>query len=426
MSIESIKLPVADLTMGMVVVKLDRPWLETPFKMQGFKIATPGEIRQLATYCQHVYVDIGRGVVPPIGKGQRVLLDEAGEIVNLSGVIGLTAPRARAVTDYALPPPAHDYAIASTFDDELPQARAAMAETKTAMQQLTARLAAAEPAELEVVKAAVSALEDSVLRNPDPALLLRALVAREPFSLRHCVNSAVLAITIARELGLRRQAIHELAMGVLLADIGKLRLPRELLRTTRRLTRRENEVMQQHVAHGVEMAKALGSLTPGTIAIIRTHHERFNGSGYPEGLVGGELPLATRVAGLADSFDALTSERAYAAAVPLHEATQELYAATVELFQRDLVERFLQALGTYPVGSVVALSDGSLALVLAQNRQRRLLPRVLCLTDGARQPLPQPVARDLMQGGGRPLTVREVVDPLAVGLPRPAVGLLPQ
>lgn len=371
-------------------------------------------------------MDIGRGVVPPIGKGQRVLLDEAGEIVNLSGVIGNAAPRARSVTDHALPAPAHDYAITSTFDAELPQARAAMAATKAAMQQLTARLAAAEPAELDSVKVAVAALEESVLRNPDPALLLRALVAREPFSLRHCVNSSVLAITIARELGLRRQAIHELAMGVLLADIGKLRLPRELLRTTRRLTRRENEVMQQHVSHGVEMAKALGNLTPGTIAIIRTHHERFNGSGYPEGLVGGELPLATRIAGLADSFDALTSERGYATAVPVHEAMQELYAATVELFQRDLVERFFQALGTYPVGSMVALSDGSLALVLAQNRQRRLLPRVLSLTDAARQTLPQPVVRDLMQTGGSPLTVREVVDPLAVGLPRPSVGLLPR
>lgn len=432
MNIESIKLPVTDLTKGMVVIKLDRPWLETPFKMQGFRIGSQAELRQLAKYCKHVYVDSRRGVAPPIGKGERVLLTMDGEVVNVTGVItgaGSTSRpselRVRAVDDYALPSPGGEYPVGVAFDVELPQARAAVAATKTAMRELMQQLQQRGVGDLGGVKAGIGALEESMLRNPDPALLLRALAADEPFSHRHCVNSTILAIALGRELGLKRQPLHELAMGVLLADIGKTQLPPELLRTARRLTRKENEIMKLHVAYGVEMARAMGGLTPGTIELIGSHHERFNGSGYPDGLVGGELSLAARIAGLADTFDAITSERTYSSAIPVHEAMQELYAATVEIFQRELVERFFQALGTYPVGTVVALSDGALALVLAQNRQRRLLPRVLRLTDANRQPLAQTTVLDLVEVRQPALTVREVVDPAACGLAQPTAAVLP-
>lgn len=428
MNIETLKIDVADLTLGMLVVKLDRPWLETPFKLQGFKIQKAAELRQLAKYCKHVYIDVERGVLPPGGKGVRVTLSEDGEHVADGGFIAAakavpSAARARLVDQYALPPPAATYARTTDFATELPRAVAAVGAAKTAMRALMDALRAGRPGELTAVKDAVAELEESILRQPDAALLVRALAADQPFSLRHCVHSTILAIAIGRELGLKRQAIHELGIGMLLADIGKLRLPMELLRANRRLTRHETEIIKLHVKYGVEMAGKLGGLTPGTLVIVASHHERFNGSGYPEGLRGGEISLGARVAGLADTFDAVTSERAYSTPIATHEVLQELYAAPVDLFQRELVAVLIQALGTHPIGSLVRLSDASVALVVAINPQRRLLPKVMRLTDPALRPLAVPEPLDLASAEPA-LTVTEVFDPAAAGVAYPTSDLI--
>jgi len=430
-NIETLKLPVSELVLGMHVVRLDRPWLETPFKIQGFKIRTPQEIRQLARHCKFVYIDVERGVLPPRGKGERVVLSEDGEAVAANTFIPVSSSggrdrnaraQAQLAAQTALPPPAVEYPLTASFAEELPRARAALLGAEQTMRDFIDGVRHGGRTDVEAVKEAASGLEQSLLNHPDPLLLLRALGGNERFSRRHCVHSAILAVALGRELGLKRQLVHELAVGMLLADIGKLRLPQSLLRAQRRLDRHEAEVIERHVEHGVELARGLGGLSPGTIDLIASHHERFDGSGYPRGLRGGEIPLIGRIAGLADSFDAITSTRTYAAGVPVHEAMQELYAAPTESFQRELVGKLFQALGTYPVGSVVALSDGSVALVLAQNRGRRLLPFVLKLARTTSGGVAAVEALDLATAGG--LSVREVIDPASHGLPQPGAALL--
>ena len=427
MHIETIKLPVYQLTFGMTVVKLDRPWSETPFMLQGFRIKTAEELRLLSEYCSHVYVDVGRTQQTGAARGERVTLDEHGEIVAFQRSISAAvrdAPPPPPSSAADLPAPAVRYVLESSFHDELPHARAALEQTKCAMKKLIEALRGGLRCNLDEVKLAASALEDSMLRNPDPAMLMRALRNPDPFSFRHCVHSAILAINLGRALGLRRQTIHELAMGVLLADLGKMRLPKELLRTTRRLDRRETDIMKLHVRFGVEIVEDLGGVTPGAIEIVATHHERFDGSGYPKGLRGGEISLLARIAGLADTFDAITSDRTYSRAIAPHEAVQELYAATVDVFQRGLVELLIQVLGAHPLGSLVELSDGSVAVVLALNRERRLLPWVLQLTAADKQRLQRPTLLNLA-AGERPLaTIKDVLEPGAHGVDQPGVEVL--
>ncbi len=433
MNIETLKISVHELAFGMLVVKLDRPWLETPFKLQGFRISNARELRTLEKYCKYVYIDIERGVAPRNGKGERVVLDRDFEILQSEGVIPTSASKASQTrrpsgsalaASVALPAPMVEYAVESTFEAELPLALGAVGQTKRALKALTAKLSGGRRANLEGVRTAAALLEASALRNPDAAMLVRALSGSEPFSYRHCVNSAILGIAIARELGFRRQGVHELAMGILLADIGKLRVPKELLRTPRRLYAHETKVIQRHVPSGVEIATALDGLTPGTIEIIAAHHERFNGSGYPSGLVGGEIPLAGRIAGLVDRFDAITSDRAYSEAIPIHEAVQEMYAATVDVFQRELVEKLILVLGTYPVGSVVELSDGSAALVVALNRHRRLLPKVVRLTDADEKPQASYPILDLAVEAPSAVTIKDVLAAGRYDLERPTAALL--
>lgn len=411
MNVETIKLQVHELAIGMQVVKLDRPWLGTPFLLQGFRITSSEELKQLAACCGYVYVEVKQGVTPPSGRGELVTLNEEGDVVEVKRTVSALSHRERdsaSTNPAALPRAAVSYALEASFSEELPRTHAALAATKRAVKVLINAVRDGQRTTLEPVKVAAVMLEESMLRNPDAGMLLRALASDEAFSFRHCVNSTMLAISVGRALGLRRQTIHELTMGMLLADVGKLRLPKELLRANRRLEKRETEIIKLHVKFGLEIAKDLGGLTPGTLEVVASHHERFDGSGYPRGLDGGEIPLLARIAGLADTFDAITSERSYAQAIVMHEAVQELYAAPVEIFQRELVETLIQVLGTHPIGSLVELADGSVALVVAQNRERRLLPWVLPLSDGARRPLAARQLRNLAIEGG-PL-VRQILD----------------
>ena len=426
MHVETIKLPVRELILGMVVVKLDRPWSETPFMLEGFRIRTADEIKLLGQYCKHVYVDLGRGLDGASSRGERVMLDDLGEFVDPKRT--MSAPVRSGTTDVvsatALPPVAVKYALASNFTDELPRTQVALAQTKFGVKHLIEALRNGQRFTLDAVKQAASTLEESMLRNPDPAMLLRTLNSDEPFSFNHCVHSAILAINLGRALGFRRQQIHELTIGTLLADLGKMRLPKELLRATRRLDRRESEIMKLHVKFGVEMVEDLGGLTPGVLDIVAAHHERFDGSGYPKGLRGGEISLLARIAGLADTFDAVTSERAYSTAIAPHEAVQELYASTIHVFQRELVELLIQVLGAHPIGSLVELSDGAVALVAALNRERRLLPWVMRLTAPDKTPLARASLVNLAADPRGAVTVKDVLDPGAYGVALPGIEVL--
>lgn len=438
MNIETVKVPVRQLEIGMHVVKLDRPWLETPFRLQGFRIRGDAELETLARYCRHVYVDVERSTGSLRIPGERVVLDEGGDVVRFTGSIPSNAREraagrepetrtervSREAARTALPPPTVSYALAASLEEELPRAGAAMTDAKLAVRACMHALRHGGAARVDAVRRAASALEASVLRNPDAAMLLRAVKTDEPFSFRHCVNSAVLGIAMARELGFRQQRIHELTMGILLADIGKMRLPKELLQTKRRLDERETAIMKLHVRYGIEMSATLRGLSAGSLEIIAAHHERFNGSGYPAGLRGGQIPLLGRIAGLVDSFDAITSERGYAKPIAASEAIRELYAATVDVFQRDLVECLIQVLGAYPVGSLVELSDGAVALVVGLNRERRLLPSVVVLSGPGREAGAPPRRLDLGGSSSSNLTVRDFLEGRRPGVPRPTVRLL--
>ena len=125
--------------------------------------------------------------------------------------------------------------------------------------------------------------------------------------------------------------------------------------------------------------------------MVATHHERANGNGYPQGLKNTEIPMFGRIAGIVDSFDAMTNPRHYTDEDPLspHEAISELYNLRGTLFQEELVEQFIQTVGLYPTGSLVELSTGEVGAVIAINGLRRLRPTVMLLLDSNKEPLEQ-------------------------------------
>lgn len=168
-------------------------------------------------------------------------------------------------------------------------------------------------------------------------------------------------------------------------DVGKMHLPDGLLNKPGRLTAAEYMVVRKHVNFGVNILEQMQGITDDAIAITYTHHERFNGGGYPQGLSNNDIPLFGRIAAIVDCYDAITSDRAHQKAISPHAAMRNLYAWRNIDFQDELVEQFIQCLGAYPTGTLVSLNTGQVAIVVSQNRVRRLRPKVMLVLDSNKQ-----------------------------------------
>jgi HD-GYP domain-containing protein (c-di-GMP phosphodiesterase class II) len=158
-----------------------------------------------------------------------------------------------------------------------------------------------------------------------------------------------------------------------------------------------------------------GGLPKQLLRTVATHHERWNGSGYPVGLTGTETPIFGRVLGLVDCYEAMTSPRPYRHALPPHDAIGELYEDRGSLFQPELVEQFIQACGIFPTGSLVELNTGEVAVVIGLNGTRRLRPKLMLLLDGGKRNLDEFISIDLSVE--RPeLFIRQGLPPGAYGV----------
>lgn len=186
-------------------------------------------------------------------------------------------------------------------------------------------------------------------------------------------------MAFGRHLGLPKKDIKNLGMSALLFDIGKMKVPRELLIKPGRLTKDEYLVIRKHVQHSVEIIENIKGINDAVISIASTHHERFDGTGYPRGLRRNRIPLFGKIASIVDCYDAITSIRPYRKAISPTEALRMLYRQRNRAFQDELVEQFIQCLGVYPTGTLVELNTGEVGIIIAQNAIRRLRPKIMLI-----------------------------------------------
>ncbi|MGH8182438.1 MAG: HD-GYP domain-containing protein [Rhodanobacteraceae bacterium] len=364
--LQEVRIDTASLTLGMFVSRLDRPWVGTPFPLQGFEVRTEGELRSLRELCKYVYVDRRR----EINADRRHLL-------TLTPGNGGDA-RPMAVTTYA---------NVVSIEEEIPKAREALRATSELIDQIYADVTCGRELSVEQVEKVVRPLVASVLRSADAFLFLEGMRRHDDYIYGHAIACGALAAAFGRHLGLLEGNILSLATAGLLMDIGKTRLPVELLRSANPLSPTEIELVRTHVEHGVDIAEAGGVDDPDVLDVLRTHHERYDGSGYPDRLLDDTIPMAGRMLAIIDSYDAMCSARPYQAPVSRHAALQAIYRARGALYQAELVEQFQVCLGVYPTGSRVELSTGEIAVVLEQNHVRRLRPTVLVVSTPDKQPL---------------------------------------
>lgn len=375
-----IKVAVAELRVGMYVAEPDRPWLETPFLFQGFRIADDEDLAALREHCTWVLVpeqDVPPGLKPHAEPSPPA---EPEPVPVAAGLFAVGAP-----------PP-----VERPVEEELKAARPVHNRLREALSETWEALAEGGALKLDALREAVLPVVDSVGRNPDAILWLSRMRGSDGYVYQHALRSAVLAAGFGRHLGLAREDLETLTLGVLVMDVGKTRLPASLLQRQQPFADQEHRAFREHVPLGLHLLREGGEAPEAVLQIAACHHERWDGSGYPEGLAGERIPVFARIAGLVDSYDAMTAERGYGPRLAGHDALMELSRRRDTLFERAMVEQFIQSVGAFPTGSLVELNTGEVGIVIEQNRLRRLKPKVMLVLGRDGQPLADFRTVDLM------------------------------
>jgi len=391
-----------DVREGMYVCRLDRPWLETPFLLQGFYVMDDEDIRSLKEYCQYVYIET-----------------EAPDIkLDTSDTVNGKSPWRQTVSD--LPKPTTEYQDQNTVEEEIAVVKELQLEVLSAVDEIMNNVRDDKKLDINRTKEVVSSMTDSILRNPNAFLWMRILKDKDSYTYSHCMDSGALAIAFGRHIGLSRNELEDLGMGALLSDVGKMQVPDELLNKPGELTEKEFEIVKKHVVYSVRIMQKSGGLSKAAIATAATHHERFDGSGYPRGLKGNEIPVLGRMAAIVDCYDAITSDRPHRRAISPNEAVRRLYDWRGSAFQSELVEQFIQTLGTYPTGSIVELNTGQVGIVVSQNRLRRLRPKLMLILDEGKNVYNFAPMLDLLNetqdSSGDQLEIIKVLEPGTYGI----------
>ncbi len=397
--IEEQQVDVRDLAPGMYVCRLDRPWTDTPFPLQGFLIESEQELRELTRLCRHVFIDTERSIKPDVLR-RRAQFDSRDP-----------AAFRNAVT----------YSDSATIEEELPLARDAHHNAARLVESVLEDVRAGRTPSAAAIDEAVAPIVKSVMRSRDAFFWFESLRKRDSYSYGHAISCCALAAAFGRHLGFPAAILTELSTGALLMDIGKAVLPDALLMRRGALDDEEWSTVRKHVETGLKVVADSGITSDAVHSVVATHHEREDGSGYPNGLIGASIPLLGRIAGIVDSFDAMTNDRPYRKALAQHAALQQLYLSRSTLFQAELVEQFMSCLGVYPTGSLVELSTGEVAVVMAQNQARRLRPRIMVLTTADKAFDPRLQTFDLMMNtsasdSGEPSFIVRALERNAYGL----------
>ena len=367
MQIEERQVQVHELRIGMFVSRLDRPWTETPFPLQGFLILNTAQIERIAEYCESVWIDVEKsGPAEPVSALQT-LSPDANPVLAMKMREGSWLG-------------AVEYPRQATVEEELPLATAAFQNVSERATEILDTLRSGGNVSREQISAAVEPVVASLVRNPDAFFWLETLRKRDDYAYAHAINCCALAAAFGRYLGFPEMVLHDLATGGMLLDIGMTRVPADLLQRAGPLGAEEMRRVREHVEEGLKLYDDSGFGNEDVRTMLRTHHERFDASGYPAGVPIRHIPLLGRIAGIVDSFDAMTSVRPLRPALSRAAALQVLYRERGHLYQPELVEQFLQCLGVYPVGTLVELSTGEVGIVMAQNPTRRLRPKLMLLT----------------------------------------------
>ncbi len=365
------QLPVASLQIGMHVIRLDRPWLETDFLLQGFIIQSQDDIRRLQMQCEYVFVE---GVVE-----EQLLQPQHADMTTKQ-----TKPQ-KVLTQRVR------YINKVSMEQEFRAAKGVFREARQLSRELMNGLRFGALLNMNHAKEVVDDCVQSILRNEFALMVLTQIKNSHDYTAEHSMNVCILSATFAKHLGLSESEIQKVGLCGLLHDVGKTRIPLEILDKEGALTPEEFEIMRQHTSFGRDLLMSTPGCEHYAVDAAHSHHERITGSGYPRGLVDHQIPYYAKIVALADTYDAITSTRCYAKGRPSKDALDIIYKCRGEQFDAELALEFIQCIGIYPPGCIVEMNNGEVGIVISNNTEGKLRPKVILVLDSDKRPAPEHV-----------------------------------
>lgn len=521
------KTPVTLLDIGMFVSELDRPWLESPFMLEGLLIEDDEQLHTLKNLCEFVYVDhtvsVGNYYMAAPKESVAFKRDSATIRINAVASGNQSAPvvktpkpaqgfsflevlkEIKATNQTATPPEKKDnfdnviynvrnmqggsqpyiareenepssltsqiktdfsnfisgitswgsgskkklksdidkdalkaeanktgekdnseritiYEEAPPVEDEIAIIYPVYEKAQVATKEIFEALAQDQQIDLTSVNDSLNSMVDSIERNPDALIWLAKLKQTDDYAYNHALNVSITLMALANFMSLPKKQVKELGLSGLLQDIGKVKVPMGLLHKQEKITQEEYDILKKHVDHALELLEVTDNIPSTVILTVSQHHERIDGSGYPYSLSGKQISLPGQMAGLIDTYCALTSNKVYAKGVYNQLALEEIHALRDTKFSSALIDQLVQFLGIYPVSSLVELNTGEVGVVIQQNSVRRLLPRIMILLNPDKTKNEYPATINLLNS---PLAPNGDPYKIIRGLPPDSYGLEP-
>lgn len=502
------KILASTLSIGMFVAELDRPWLGTPFLLEGVLIEEQSQIDTMMEFCEYVYVDpelsIGDVHIPKMetpqqtaqpatsnnntphplqnsinkaasddsfsffdvlkdikeykktakptnaestiddtnaafiakqhqatgiehvqNKNQR---DEAltnkikQDITDIIAGINNKQPQTSAkvhkadiLADHIARKQAKQNKEQNPVEKEIVQVFPAYEQTQVATKALFEAVATDHHIDIHHVDEALEGMVGSIERNPDALMWLTKLKQSDNDAYNHAMNVSVTMMALGNFMSLPKKQVKDLGMAGLLQDIGKAKIDQDLLHKTGEITPDDYEVFKSHIVHSMTILSKTENIPKSTMQTVAQHHERIDGSGYPNKLHGKQICLTGQMSGLIDTYCALTTDRVYAKGMFSQMALEEVHQLRDKKFSGVLIDQMVQFLGMYPVTTLVELNTGEVGVVIEQNSVRRLLPRVLVLLNPDKSHNPHPSTLNLINlpktPNGEPYTITRSLPP---------------
>ena len=364
------KIHTADLRTGMFVSRLDRDWLDTPFILQGFSIQDREDIEIVQEFCEYVWVE---------SEFESKRPESSSNVGTASRPSG--------------PPRAYEYQASIKEEHKKVYQTFRQARSITSKILDDFRLGAA--IDTSAAKQTVNECVNSVIRHPDALLWMTKIREARQYTADHCLNVCILAIAFGRQLGLDENELRNLGLCGLLHDVGKVRVPEEIIEKPAALTPKEWNMMKAHTVHGRNLLMGTSNIYTGAVDVAYSHHERIDGEGYPRKIPGSGISRFARIISLVDAYDAMTAERCYSMPKTSTEALKIIYSERGKQFDEALAIKFIETIGLYPAGSIVELYSGEVGIVIESNPHRRHLPKIILVRDANKAQREKEQVKDL-------------------------------
>ncbi|HEY3399165.1 MAG TPA: HD-GYP domain-containing protein [Geothrix sp.] len=384
---------VDDLRTGMYVHDLNCGWLDHGFLRQRFSLRHAGQIQKMKDQGLHdIYIDTDRGEDVASAPTQEEIERDLNRRLKGSATGGP-----------ALTPPQVPQR------EESAAAKRILSEATNVIEGLLLDARFGKQVDFAKARPLVKEINASVLRNPGALISLSRIKLADTYTFQHSVSICALLVSFTHALGMDAATVEEAGLGGLLHDLGKSKIPNEILNKPGKLTEDEFTIIKSHVAHGGDLLADMPGISQLVIQIAGEHHEKVGGGGYPRGLAGDQISQIGRMAAIVDVYDALTSDRVYHKGKEPSEVLKRLLEWSGSHLDGELVELFIRALGIYPVGSLVRLTSNQLAVVVEQGDDL-LQPTVRVIFDIGRKRWLHPVDLSLARTGHR---IMDYEDPVA-------------